>query len=247
MRNIPRRGAILCARHVKGGTRLCACQTPRSLREISLSPQNARRPSPEHADPTAALRAAVGERPPQHLHTEQPLVYAVIAIQEAAEGDVQGRGGGEGSAGGLDGDGGGLGGGVPVDAGADAGEGDGSEGAGAGEGEGGAVAGGEEFGFTGGAAVPDRPDSMDDKAGGEAVGTGDFCLSGFTAPEGAGFGEQPGACGAVDCTVDPAAAEQGGVGGVDYGVYLKGGDVGAGKGYSVWVHTVLIISKSVVQ
>ncbi len=56
---IARAGALLCARHVKGGRRVCACQTPRGLRETPL-PQSARRPSPEHADRPAARSAGGG-------------------------------------------------------------------------------------------------------------------------------------------------------------------------------------------
>ncbi len=66
--NIPGRGAILCARHARGGGGVCPRQTPRRFGRY-LYYMGARRPSPEHADRRdggAARRGAAparGERP----------------------------------------------------------------------------------------------------------------------------------------------------------------------------------------
>ena len=68
------------------------------------------------------------------------------------------------------------------------------------------------------AAMPDRTDGMDHMPGRQPITPGDFGIAGLAAAKRAAFGKQfrPGR--AMDRAVDPAAAEQRGIGGVDDGV-----------------------------
>ena len=56
---------------------------------------------------------------------------------------------------------------------------------------------------------------MDDVAAGQIIGGGDFCRSGRASAESPAFLKQTGTCGTVNGTVDTAAAEQSGIGGID--------------------------------
>ena len=67
---------------------------------------------------------------------------------------------------------------------------------------------------------------MDDVTGLEVVAAGDFGLAGAAAIEHAAFGQQLVSCGAMNGTVHTATAEEGGVGGIDDGIDVEGGDVG---------------------
>jgi hypothetical protein len=76
------------------------------------------------------------------------------------------------------------------------------------------------------AAVPDRPDGMNYMPRRQPITSGDFGVAGRAAMERAAFSEQfrPGRT--MDRTIDAAAAEQRGVGGVDDGVNAKRRDIG---------------------
>jgi len=81
------------------------------------------------------------------------------------------------------------------------------------------------------AAVPDRADGVDDVVDGEPAGAGDPGVAGGAPLEPSAFLQERRAGGAVDGSVDPAAAQQAGVGGVDDGVGLRvRGDVAEVQG-----------------
>ncbi len=61
---------------------------------------------------------------------------------------------------------------------------------------------------------------MDDIASGEPVGVGDASLTGRATAEGTTLLQQLRPGGAVDGTIDPAAAQQRLVGGIDNGIDL---------------------------
>ena len=83
----------------------------------------------------------------------------------------------------------------------------------------------QELGLAAVAAVPHRPDGVDDPAGGEAEARRGPGVAGGAAPErGAGIGE-PGTGRGEDGAADAAAAGQAGVGGVHDGVGGLAGDV----------------------
>jgi len=71
-----------------------------------------------------------------------------------------------------------------------------------------AIARGQEIILSTGAALPDRADSMDDIAGGQAIAGGDFCFARRAAAEFAAFREEARPCGTMDRTVDAAPAEK---------------------------------------
>ena len=60
----------------------------------------------------------------------------------------------------------------------------------------------------------------------ELVSSGDLGAAGLTAIQGAAFGEQLGSRGTMDRAIDPAAAEQRAICGVDDGVNAQCGDIG---------------------
>ncbi len=66
---------------------------------------------------------------------------------------------------------------------------------------------------------------MDDVPRRQQVAAGDLGVAGGAAIEGAAFGEELRTGGAVDRAVDPAAAKQRRVRGIDDGVKAEGGDV----------------------
>src|SRR5262249_6179539 len=75
------------------------------------------------------------------------------------------------------------------------------------------------------AAAPHRADGVDDVLGFQAIAAGDLGGTGVAAAERAAFGEKLRSGGAMDGTVDAAAAEQCPVGGVDDGPDIERGDV----------------------
>ena len=87
-------------------------------------------------------------------------------------------------------------------------------------GQGGAVAGGQQLLLPPSAPVPHGADCMDDVFGRKAVALRRLGLAGGTAVEGAALGQQLRTGCPVDGPVHSAAAQQGGVGGVDDGVHL---------------------------
>ena len=70
------------------------------------------------------------------------------------------------------------------------------------------IAGGEQFALASASARPDRADGMDDIFAGQAVGSGDPCVAGRAATEGAAFGKQFRSGCAMDAAIDSAAAQQ---------------------------------------
>jgi hypothetical protein len=76
------------------------------------------------------------------------------------------------------------------------------------------------------AAVPDRSDGMNDMPRRKPVAMGDLGIAGLAAAKCAALRDQPRSGGAMDCTIDPASAEQRGIRGVDDGVNAQCGDVG---------------------
>jgi hypothetical protein len=81
-----------------------------------------------------------------------------------------------------------------------------------------AITGRERLVFAFAAALPDRADGMNDIPRRKPVAMGDLGVAGVAAAKCAAFGEQPGSGGPVDRAIDPAAAEQRTIGGVDDGV-----------------------------
>jgi len=115
---------------------------------------------------------------------------------------------------------------VSVNPGADAGEGYAAAAQLGRQFEGVGIAVAQQLGFALVAAVPDRAHGVDDVFGFKVVGFGGFGLAGGTAAQGAAFGQQAGAGGFMYGAVHSPAAQEHGVGGVDDGVCLEGGDVG---------------------
>lgn len=91
--------------------------------------------------------------------------------------------------------------------------------------DGAAVTGGEQFVFVPIAAMPDRSDGVDHVPRRQAVSSGDLGIAGLATVKPAAFGQQFRAGGPVDRAIDPTAAEQGFVGGVDDGVNAQACDV----------------------
>ena len=89
-----------------------------------------------------------------------------------------------------------------------------------------AIAGREQIRLAARAAVPHRPDRVDDVFRRQVVAARDLRRAGGAAAERSAFRQQLPSGGAVDRAIDPAAAEQRGVGGVDDGVDRERGDVG---------------------
>src|SRR3546814_18049552 len=77
------------------------------------------------------------------------------------------------------------------------------------------VAGGEFNRLPARAAAPDRPDGVDDEAGGKGVATGQPRLADGATTQGPAFLQQAGTGRAVDGAIDAAAAQQRGIGGID--------------------------------
>jgi hypothetical protein len=76
------------------------------------------------------------------------------------------------------------------------------------------------------ATLPDRSDGMNDMPRRKPVTMGDLGVAGLAATEPAAFGEQRRSRGAMDRAVDPAAAQQRAIRGVDDGVNAQCGDIG---------------------
>ena len=83
----------------------------------------------------------------------------------------------------------------------------------------------QEFLFSSFAAMPDRPDGVDDESGGQPVPAGDASFPGRATAQLHTLDQQPGTGGAVDSAIDAATAEQRGVGGIDDGVDRQRDDV----------------------
>ena len=81
-----------------------------------------------------------------------------------------------------------------------------------------AIARGQRLVLAFAAAVPDRPDGMNDMPRRKPVALGDFGIAGFAAMKRAAFGEQLGSGCAMDRAIDAAPAQQRGICGVDNGV-----------------------------
>ncbi len=95
-----------------------------------------------------------------------------------------------------------------------------------------AIAGGKQFRFALVAALAYRPHGVDDMVCGKRKTRRDACLARRATHAGSNFRQRP-ACaqqlrarGAMDGTIDSAAAEQGFIGCVDDGIRSLGGDVG---------------------
>jgi len=112
-----------------------------------------------------------------------------------------------------------------VDAGADGRDGDAGKLVLGGDLQAAAIARGEQRLLVRAAAAPDRADRVDDVAGGEAVAPGDLRLARRAAAERAAFRQKLRPGGPVNGAVDPAAAEQRLVRGINDGVNREPGDV----------------------
>ena len=115
---------------------------------------------------------------------------------------------------------------IAVDPRADAWEGQRGETVLAGELDVAAIARGEKLGLALAAATPDRADRVNDVSRGEAIAPSDPRMPRGAPAEAATFLEQLRARRPVDGAVYAAAAQQRGVGRVDYGVHRERGDVG---------------------
>jgi hypothetical protein len=76
-------------------------------------------------------------------------------------------------------------------------------------------------------AAPNRTDCVNDKAGWQKISTRDFSFAGTTTAQRAAFGQQFGACGAVNRAIDAATAEERRVRGVHNGINVQSSDVTA--------------------
>ena len=105
-----------------------------------------------------------------------------------------------------------------VDAGGDGGKRDGRKAVRLAQLHGAAVTRRQRLVFAFAAALPDRADGMNDIPRRKPVTVGDLGVAGLAATKRATFGEQFWSGSAMDRAIDPAAAEQRGVRGVDDGV-----------------------------
>ena len=76
-------------------------------------------------------------------------------------------------------------------------------------------------------ATPNRPNCVNNEASRQAIATRNLCFPGTTTAQRAAFGEQFGACGAVNCAIDAATAEERCVRRVHNGINVQFGDVAA--------------------
>ena len=113
----------------------------------------------------------------------------------------------------------------PIRAGADGGKGHGGEFLFFGDFKTAAVGFCQQVRFAAPSAVPDRPNRVNYVPCGKAMSSGQTGAPGWASVEGPAFLYQTGAGGPMDRPVDHAAAEQGGVGGVDDGIHFERGDV----------------------
>ena len=114
---------------------------------------------------------------------------------------------------------------IAVDAGRDRRKGDGPEAVLAGEVERGGVGRRQELRLAGAAALPARPDGVDDVARRQVVAAGDARIARRAAADPLALLLELGPGGAMDGPVDAAAAEKALIGGVDDGVGLEPRDV----------------------
>jgi hypothetical protein len=89
----------------------------------------------------------------------------------------------------------------------------------------GTIATGKQFPFSVFSAMPHRANGMNDKSGGQAITPGQFCLAGLATVEQAALAEKFRTGSAMDCPIDPSAAKQRAVSGVDNGVNGQDRDV----------------------
>jgi hypothetical protein len=89
-----------------------------------------------------------------------------------------------------------------------------------------AIARGERLVLAFAAAMPHRPDGMNDMPRRQLVAFGDFGVAGLAAVKRAALSEQLRPGGAMDRPIDAAAAQQRGIRGVDDGINAQCGDVG---------------------
>src|SRR5438067_2380068 len=95
----------------------------------------------------------------------------------------------------------------------------------AGDCQAGAVAAGQDVRFACIAAAPYRTDRMNDMPGRQPIAAGQPCLSRRAATDPAAFGEEFRAGGAVNRAIDPAAAKQRRIGGIDDRIDRQPGDI----------------------
>src|ERR1700742_2702977 len=74
---------------------------------------------------------------------------------------------------------------------------------------------------------PNRTNCVNDKTRRTLISASDFRFAWSTTSESPTFGEQLGPSGAMDCTVDPAAAQESGVRGVNDGIHVELRDIAA--------------------
>lgn len=90
-----------------------------------------------------------------------------------------------------------------------------------------AIAGGEQRRFAVFAVAPDGTYGVDDVPGGKPEAGSDFGFTRSTAVQGVAVSQQLRPGSAVDGSVDPAAAQEGVVGGVDDGIDAQCRNIGA--------------------
>ena len=76
--------------------------------------------------------------------------------------------------------------------------------------------------------TPDRPNCVNDKVSWQTISARDFGFAWTTTAQRAAFGEQFGACGAVNRAIDAATAEERRVRRVHNGINVQFSDVAAG-------------------
>jgi hypothetical protein len=89
-----------------------------------------------------------------------------------------------------------------------------------------AIAGGKQIILTVAATIPHRPNRVDHMTGLEPITLGDLGITGGATLQRTAFGQQFRPRGPMDRAIDPAAAEQRRIGGVDDGVNAKRCNIG---------------------
>ena len=89
-----------------------------------------------------------------------------------------------------------------------------------------AVAGGEQTIFTETAIIPHRSNRVDHMSGLETIPFGDLGIAGLAAVQHAAFKNKLGPRGPMNRAIDPTAAQQRRIGGVDDGVNAKRCNIG---------------------
>src|SRR4051812_8362472 len=95
--------------------------------------------------------------------------------------------------------------------------------------------------------MPDRTDGVDHVPGRQAIAFGDLGIAGLAAVERPALGQQLLTRGTMDRAIDPAAAEQRFIRGVDDGVHREGDDVGLdgaeGRGHGRRLQRILALER----